>query len=254
MKDEEMAEEYAIKSYGNDAFTQTHMPHMIEPVRMYLKQGFLAGLRVSKSPWHDLRKDPNDLPEDTYDVLDQAGYKVHYDFSQNVWLNEKDEVDNHVTAWCRVPIFSEGKSMIEEEQNKELEEELLIKRKQLINAVGYLHKSLEVLTKLTEGMRHIAANHPTMQAHNKIMKNLRLAEDYEIELKNILSQGNFGRDEIEAELEAQWKTVSLKIINCIKSHLCKQDEDYDEPIISPKFLSDALDQMAFDGFEEDKRK
>ena len=37
------AEEYAIKSYGNDAFTQAHIPQMIEPVRMYLKQAYLAG-------------------------------------------------------------------------------------------------------------------------------------------------------------------------------------------------------------------
>ena len=52
-----------------------------------------------------------------------------------------------------------------------------------------------------------------------------------------------------AELESQ---LSLKIINCIKSHLCKQDEDYDKAIISPKFLSDTLDQMYVDGFEEIK--
>ncbi len=49
--------------------------------------------------------------------------------------------------------------------------------------------------------------------------------------------------------EAQLKAVSLKIINCIKFHLCKMDEDYDKPIISPKFLADTLDQMAIDGFE-----
>lgn len=49
-----------------------------------------------------------------------------------------------------------------------------------------------------------------------------------------------------AEFEAQ---LTIKIINCIKSHLCKQDEDYDKPIISPKFLSDTLDQMVIDGFE-----
>ena len=48
------------------------------------------------------------------------------------------------------------------------------------------------------------------------------------------------------ELEAQ---LTIKIIYCIKSHLCKQDEDYDKPIISPKFLSDTLDQMVIDGFE-----
>ena len=57
--------------------------------------------------WHDLREDPTDLPEDTYDVLDQAGYKVHYNFFQNVWVNEKDEIDNHVIAWCEVPVFGE---------------------------------------------------------------------------------------------------------------------------------------------------
>ena len=54
-----------------------------------------------------------------------------------------------------------------------------------------------------------------------------------------------------AELEAQ---LTIKIIYCIKSHLCKQDEDYDKPIISPKFLSDTLDQMTIDGFEEIKEK
>lgn len=43
--------------------------------------------------------------------------------------------------------------------------------------------------------------------------------------------------------------MNLKIVNCIKSQLCKQDEDYDRPIISPKFLSDILDQMLIDGFE-----
>jgi hypothetical protein len=48
------------------------------------------------------------------------------------------------------------------------------------------------------------------------------------------------------ELEVR---LMLKIVNCIKTHLCKRDEDYDKPIISPKFLSDALDQMTVDGFE-----
>lgn len=73
---------------------------------------FLAGLKESKDmnvsiKWHDLRKDKYDLPEDTYDVLDQAGYKVHYNFFQNVWVNEKDKIDEHVIAWCEIPQFEE---------------------------------------------------------------------------------------------------------------------------------------------------
>ncbi len=59
--------------------------------------------------------------------------------------------------------------------------------------------------------------------------------------------GAGSREKRIAKLESQ---LSLKIVNCIKSHLCKQDEDYDKAIISPKFLSDALDQMMVDGFEE----
>ena len=54
--------------------------------------------------------------------------------------------------------------------------------------------------------------------------------------------------------EAQLKAVSLKIISCIKFHLCKMDEDYDKPIISPKFLADILDQMTIDGFEMEIEK
>ena len=69
------------------------------------KRTFLAGLKAGKPQWHDLREDPNDLPEDTYDVLDQAGYKVHYNFFQNVWMNEKDEIDEHVIAWCEIPTY-----------------------------------------------------------------------------------------------------------------------------------------------------
>ena len=62
------------------------------------------------------------------------------------------------------------------------------------------------------------------------------------------------REKCIVDLETQLKTVSFKIINCIKSHLCKMDEDYDKPIISPKFLADTLDQMAIDGFEVEIEK
>ena len=89
----------------------------------------------------------------------------------------------------------------EKERNKVIDEELLITHKQLTNAICCLYKSLGVLTKLTKGMRHIAGNHPTMEAHREIMQNLRLAEDYEEELGNILSVGNFGRDKIEEEIK-----------------------------------------------------
>ena len=98
MTDEEMAEEYIEK---NCKIWEEGELSVDEIVRL----AFLAGLKAGRPQWHDLRKDPNDLPEDTYDVLDQAGYKVHYNFFQNVWLNEKDEIDEHVIDWCEIPTF-----------------------------------------------------------------------------------------------------------------------------------------------------
>ena len=47
---------------------------------------------------------------------------------------------------------------------------------------------------------------------------------------------------------------AIKVVNVIKHHLCKEDEDYDKAILSPKFLSDYLDLMFADGFEKEESK
>ena len=93
----------------------------------------------------------------------------------------------------------EDELQFEKERNKVLDEELMIKHKQLTNATYILYRTKDVLCKLTAGMEHIASNHPTMYAHKEIMQNLHLAEDYTKELEEILSQGNFGLDKIIEE-------------------------------------------------------
>ena len=106
MKDEELAEQFADNISGIElTCSLLSAKDKSHAYRLGRYDGFLAGLKAGRPQWHDLRKDPNDLPDDTYDVLDQAGYKVHYNFFQNVWLNEKDEIDEHVIAWCEIPTF-----------------------------------------------------------------------------------------------------------------------------------------------------
>ena len=100
MKDEEMAEEY--KHYSNNPELQT-------AYEWGHKDGFLAGLKAGRPQWHDLREDPNDLPND-------KEYVLVYTNLTNYYVAKK--VDNHfmakgwgvipmstVIAWCEIPTF-----------------------------------------------------------------------------------------------------------------------------------------------------
>ena len=58
---EKEAEKYAVKSYGNDAFTQVNMPQMIEPVRMNLKQGFRDGAESREKRIAELQEENTEL-------------------------------------------------------------------------------------------------------------------------------------------------------------------------------------------------
>jgi hypothetical protein len=106
MKDEEMAEQFADNISGLElTCSLLSAKDKSHAYRLGRYDGFLAGLKAGRPQWHILAEEPDVLPEDTYDVLDQAGYKVHYNFFQNVWMNEKDEIDEHVIAWCEIPTF-----------------------------------------------------------------------------------------------------------------------------------------------------
>ena len=64
--------------------------------------------------WHDLRKNPNDLPENQKEVLcllwEDSYYIGYYSINSEMWhFNEfslsKDENEDEVTAWCELPMF-----------------------------------------------------------------------------------------------------------------------------------------------------
>ena len=96
MKDEEMAEEYA-NGYATPDLEASFRAYMFEAS----KDGFLAGLKAGRLQWHDLRKDPNDLPNGYKVVLNQEGMATRYDPSRG--FLGLDGIG--VIAWCEVPIF-----------------------------------------------------------------------------------------------------------------------------------------------------
>lgn len=99
MIDEEMAEEYA-------------KPWKTSLAYVSVKEAYLAGLKAGRPKWHDLRKDPNDVPfqeknKKWHIVLDNFGNKCFYDNIINKWrrLETLDIIEP--TAWCEIPKYTE---------------------------------------------------------------------------------------------------------------------------------------------------
>lgn len=70
-------------------------------------QSYLAGATENGIQWHDLRKDPNDLPKDNKNVYVQyadgnVGFDSWYDNSR--WFNNDP---SPIIAWCEITTFKE---------------------------------------------------------------------------------------------------------------------------------------------------
>lgn len=100
-EDEKLAEEYAntVKcEWENDTY--------YVDCRDKIEEAFIAGLKAARQKmWHDLRENPNDLPEDC--AINQDGKRVIYDRINKVWRN--DDADEYICddpiAWCEIPTF-----------------------------------------------------------------------------------------------------------------------------------------------------
>lgn len=65
-------------------------------------KAFLAGLKAGKLEWHDLRKDPNDLPDNLGNVWTNVGAGYH---NHDGWWDDFGRLQG-VVAWCQ-PKFEE---------------------------------------------------------------------------------------------------------------------------------------------------
>ena len=115
MKDEEMAKEY-VKKEGFRSSMFGVLDNITSKANKEIEQAFLAGLKAGRPQWHDLRKNPNDLPEkmslgsiEVYiEYKDGVTDFAYYRFDKKWWVrSENEELAENVIAWCKIPQFKE---------------------------------------------------------------------------------------------------------------------------------------------------
>ena len=66
-----------------------------------------AGLRAGRLKWHDIRKNPDDLPTDKHFKITSDGDIALYDCFWEKWYDlRSDELTYHPAAWCEIPTFN----------------------------------------------------------------------------------------------------------------------------------------------------
>ena len=91
---EEKAEECAKKSF---CVAHTHEDELI------FKNGYLEGAKENGVVWHDLRKDPNDLPKEDCEVIIKCLGE-----EEDTWkFFSAEGFPIKTIAWCEKPQFKE---------------------------------------------------------------------------------------------------------------------------------------------------
>jgi hypothetical protein len=71
-----------------------------------IREAYVDGAKENGVFWHDLRKNPEDLPSSYHPVLNEHGEHVFYSKDSESWNRcEGNMRPCHVVAWCEVPRF-----------------------------------------------------------------------------------------------------------------------------------------------------
>lgn len=122
--DEEMAEENA-KVYVpliapiDDKIYQLTKEDIIKILKDCSIDSYLDGLKTGKPRWHDLLKNPTDVPKENVTVLlltEVEPVTARYDNKYEAFFRSNDKLNYCVfiapmsyIAWCEIPKFEEGK-------------------------------------------------------------------------------------------------------------------------------------------------
>lgn len=107
MKDEELFNVWKSEQY-KDQFTEEKMEFVehLHTFPKYFEKTFLAGIKAGRPQWHDLRKDPNDLPkEENRIMLCYCCIGYHGNIGTYVYRLYTKKEFHKVIAWCEIPTF-----------------------------------------------------------------------------------------------------------------------------------------------------
>lgn len=103
---EQKAEDYANKWLWFVKDLEMERKTDPKPEYIRIEEAYVAGATENGIQWHDLRKDPNDLPKDSHTVQDEDGERFYYFRGQ--FYYESDRFYNQKPiAWCEIPQFKE---------------------------------------------------------------------------------------------------------------------------------------------------
>jgi hypothetical protein len=97
-----------------DVYAKTHYELAKDLVPKLLEEAVTMAFEQALPKWHDLRKDPNDLPKKderfvtkvSETVLSQKGQRVIYYFEEKKWYSDWQE--EKVFAWLELPKFKDS--------------------------------------------------------------------------------------------------------------------------------------------------
>lgn len=114
MTDEELAKEYAHNHVHYEvAMREDGTQYAKEVSDVTIKEAHLAGIKVGKQQnWHDLTKDPNDLPpvdpmypQCSIHVFNSARTSMYYCFKIKEWISDISYNVINPIAWYDMPDY-----------------------------------------------------------------------------------------------------------------------------------------------------
>ena len=105
MTEKEKAEEYANNEINKIFVDESEEVYVrASTLKQIIKNSHLKGLAEGrKEKWHDLRKNPNDLPKENGEYWckwEDGSYSTGHYFQDNGF-------GDYVIAWCEIPKFEE---------------------------------------------------------------------------------------------------------------------------------------------------